>query len=183
MKSEKVLWMFTWIFLCVGLVGAALGEAEARSQRNNYALSTILMGVGFSGFAFSEVVRRRITPKKVMVEERKTREEWLRRGVFGEMDIQVFVWITGVIAEFFSFGQLEYRMIAAAVYLAASYAVYVRMRRRIQTFQWVALFHFAVVLAIPTSAFAWQNPELLVGIGINDAYLGREISLLTFLYL
>lgn len=183
MKSEKVFRILAWVFLGVGLVGTALVEAEARSQSNNYALPIILIGIGLSGFAFSEIARRKITPKKVMVEEKKAREEWLRRSVFVEMDIQVFVWITGVVAELFSFGLLEYRIIAVVIYLTGSYAIYVRTRRRIQTFQWVAIFHFAVVFAIPMSAFAWQNPELLAGIGITDAHLGSEISLLTFLYL
>lgn len=171
-----------WLSLSLAFVGVALMEARIRSQQSDLTTPVIMMSIGAMGVLVSEMARRRATPKVHSAEDRKAREEWLERGVLVDYDIAFLVFASGIVVEFFSFNQFEYRIMAAVAYFLLSYFVYFKKRKSISTFQWDFIFHFALVFALPITAVAWQRPEFWSEIGISQIETSREISMLTFIY-
>jgi hypothetical protein len=177
-----VIKAYFWLSLGLALVGTALIEAKIRSQQGDFVLPMVLVSVGLFGMLVSEIARRKTTARVILQEERKARDEWFGRGVLVDMNMTFFVFASGLVVEFFSFDQLQYRIVAVTVYLLTSCFVYFTRRKSIITFQWDYVFHFALVFALPAAAVAWKRPEILGEVGFSQIQTSREISVLAFLF-
>ena len=178
---QKNLKWISNIFLFLGLVFCSLA-VEFVDSGKSISWAYLLLGIGGCSVILSQIINYKIKPKEILVEERKNRVFWEKKVVF-ELDSIWIVFLTGVLAEFFSFFQFEYKIIAVIFYSGLSYSLYELFRNRISTFRWGFIFHFGFLLSMIAVSPIWQFPELLHEIGIYELSLSRATSFLTFLYL
>lgn len=186
MNKQKVLQTIFILCLFVILAGSALLEVALQNSYAIPVLSYILMACGVIGAIISELLRRLATPKAVLVEEQKTRGNWESRGVIVDYNILPFIFLSGMVAELYSFVYFSiiYGLLAVFSYFIISYCFFYRFRERNSTFKWDFIFHFGFVLAIPATAFAFAYPQFLYDAGVlNTVGNSREFAYLTIIYL
>lgn len=171
------------ILLFISAIGALMTIELTKIPNADFTSPSIIMAVNLAGFLVLQLHKYRTTPKTVRDEGKRAESAFIQRGQILDQNILWAVFVTGIVAEFMSFVQLEHRIVAVGIYLTLSSALFLFFRKRVGASKWVFMFHFGIALVVPVVTFTWIFPEVLYETGLFNVYGSREYSYLIFLYL
>lgn len=186
MLKRNLLDRLIVLFLFVIIIGNAFLTVALQNKTEIPITVYILFTVGIVGAVSCELVKKKSTPEIVLVEERKARDEWLKRGTFADFDIGPLIFLAGAFSEFLAFSStmgLIIGILTALLYFIIAYSIFSVYKNKVSTFKWDYVFFLGTVFAIPSTAFILSHFQFLNEASILSVADSREFSLLTIITL
>ena len=146
-------------------------------------ISLYVMLIGLVILIGIDYYYKRKLSKTQKKEEKLINKLYLKKGTHIEQDIMPFVFLSGIISQYFAFYNIIYKIVFIIIYIFITVYLFYNQRTSIKTFSFSTFFHFGICIVIPMLSYSWNNPEIFSQIGYIDVFQSRRFSFLTFMYL